>query len=84
MQQILYFAKNNGKILEISIDLNNEQELIVGLIDSIIDNKTIIINIVNTDGKYNGITVINISDIVSLNCDTKDSRDLLLLRGGEQ
>lgn len=84
LQQILYFAKKNDRIIEISIDVNNEQELIVGLIDSIIDNETITINRVNTDGKPDGIIVINISDIVSLNCDTKDSRDLLLLRGGEQ
>lgn len=38
-----------------------------------------VISRLNDYGKYNGITIINICDIVSLNCDSKDSKDLLLL-----
>lgn len=76
---LIFYAKDFKKILEISIDENNEQELIVGLVKSITNDGNIILDKINNYGEYDGIAIINIDDIIDLNCDSKDSRDILLL-----
>lgn len=81
--QIIYCAEEKSKIVEVSIDIDNEQELIVGFINCIIEDKIIEIYRVDDYGELDGATIINIEDIISLNFDSKDSKNLLILRRGQ-
>lgn len=69
----------NNKILEISLDEYNEQELIIGIAKKINNNEYLVIDKINDIGEINGITVVNLDDIVNLNFDSKDGRDIMLL-----
>ena len=51
----------------------------MGLVKSITNDGNIILDKINNYGEYDGIAIINIDDIIDLNCDSKDSRDILLL-----
>lgn len=77
--QILGYSISNNKVLEISIDENNEQELICGTVESINDNGLIKIKKINFYGYDDGVTFIDVDDIVTLNCDSNDAKDLFLL-----
>ena len=78
--ELLLFAEQHRKFLEISIDYDNEQEIIVGYIKRIdTENDNFFINKVNSYGVDDGITVIHIDDIISLNYDSNDARDLSIL-----
>lgn len=77
--QLIKYAVSYDKVMEISIDEDNEQELIVGTVNSYSEDKIVYIKKINSYGENDGITVIDKQDIVTLNCDSRDARDLQLL-----
>lgn len=77
--QLIKYAISYDKVIEISIDEDNEQELIVGTVNSYNEDKIVYIKKINSYGENDGITIINEQDTVTLNCDSRDARDLQLL-----
>lgn len=77
--EILKYAMVNKKVIELLIDNYNRENLIVGLVKSF-DENTLTINNLNDNGEDDGLSIVNLDEVINVNIDSKDGRDIMLLK----
>lgn len=77
-EEVLIESQKDILIVNICIDESEEQDSIIGYVNSV-DDKEVVISRISENGLSDGESVILIDDIVKINCDSTDERILKLL-----